>query len=324
MMDFLQSLPKAELHLHLEGSIAPGTLQELRPELSREEILSHYQYADFSGFLKSYGWVTRFLERPEHYALITRRLLEYLAAQGVRYAELNLSVGVMLWRGQDAAANFDAIAGEAARSPFPVRFIFDAVRQFPLDQGRRVAELAAERIDRGVVAFGIGGDEARGPAEWFKEIFAFGKAAGLHLAPHAGEIAGPESVWTALELGAERIGHGIRSIEDPALLDHLRRNDIPLEISISSNVCTQAVPTLAAHPVRRLYDAGVPVVLNTDDPAMFHSTLVDEYRIAHEAFGFSHEELRGLAANSFRYAFTRVAGDRAPAQASGDPVPTPR
>ncbi len=166
-----------------------------------------------------------------------------------------------------------------------------------------VACLAAERVDRGVVAFGIGGSEERGPAEWFADAFAFAKSAGLRLTAHAGESMGPESVWAALALGAERIGHGIAAARDPELMRHLRERDIPLEVSITSNLVTGVVKRIEDHPLRRLYDAGVPIVLNTDDPAMFGCTLVNEYRLAARQFGFSEAELRGIAANGFRYAF---------------------
>jgi len=167
----------------------------------------------------------------------------------------------------------------------------------------RVAQLAAERTEQGVVAYGIGGSEERGPAAWFTEVFAFAKRAGLRLTAHAGESMGAESVWAALELGAERIGHGIASVQDPDLMRHLRENDIPLEICITSNLVTGVVKRLKEHPIRRLYDAGVPIVLNTDDPAMFGCTLTDEYRLAARIFGFSETELRGIAENGFRYAF---------------------
>ena len=302
LLQTIRSLPKAELHVHLEGSVTPETLREIAPHLDPAEIQSRYQYENFLGFLKSYAWVTGFLERPEHYALVTRRLLEHLETQGVVHAELNLSVGVWLWRNQDAAAIFDAIEAAAASSPIPVRFIFDAVRQFGVEPARRVAELAAERTHRGVVALGIGGDEARGPAELFADVFRSAREAGLRAVPHAGETGGPDSVWQALALGASRIGHGIRSVEDPKLMAHLKDADIPLEICILSNVATGAVPNLAAHPVRALFDAGVPIVLNTDDPAMFHTNLLLEYRVAAEQFGFSESELKVLAANSLRYA----------------------
>jgi adenosine deaminase/aminodeoxyfutalosine deaminase len=165
----------------------------------------------------------------------------------------------------------------------------------------QVAKLAAERVDRGVVAFGIGGSETRGPAEWFTDVFAFAREAGLHLTAHAGEGTGAQSIWAALELGAERIGHGIAAAGDAALMRHLRDRDIPLEVCITSNLVTGVVRRIEEHPVRQLFDAGVPIVLNTDDPAMFGCTLVGEYRLAAERFGFSEAELRGIAENGFRY-----------------------
>jgi len=164
-------------------------------------------------------------------------------------------------------------------------------------------ELAAARRDRGVVAFGIGGSEDRGPAEWFTEVFAAARCAGLRLTAHAGEGTSPQSVWAALELGAERIGHGISAVDDPVLLRHLRDRGIPLEVCITSNLITGVVKRIEEHPVRKLFDAGVPITLATDDPAMFRCTLVGEYEVAARAFAFTQTELRGLAKNGFRFAF---------------------
>jgi adenosine deaminase/aminodeoxyfutalosine deaminase len=303
MQDFAAQLPKAELHLHLEGSVDAETLHELDPATPLGELRALYGYPDFNAFLKTFGAVVTRLARPEDYALITRRLLERLAAQNVRYAEIIIAAGVVLWKKQEFAPIFDAIHDAALDSPVEVRWILDAVRQFGVEPAWEVARLAAARQDHGVVALGIGGSEERGPAEWFKEVFAFAKSAGLHLTAHAGESAGPESVWEALVLGAERIGHGIAAVRDPGLLRHLRDRDIPLEISITSNLITGVVARLEDHPIRALYDAGVPIVLNTDDPAMFGCTLTDEYRLAARAFGFSEAELRGIAENGFRYGF---------------------
>jgi adenosine deaminase/aminodeoxyfutalosine deaminase len=247
--------------------------------------------------------VVQRLQTPEDYALITRRLLSQLEAQNVRYAEIILSAGVVLWKGQEFGPIFDAVSAAAAGSPVEVKWILDAVRQFGVEQAMQVARLAAARVDRGVVAYGIGGSEERGPAEWFHDVFAFARSAGLRLTAHAGEAMGPESVWAALRLGAERIGHGIAAVHDEGLMAHLRERDIPLEISITSNLVTGAVKRIEEHPVRRLFDAGVPITLNTDDPGMFGCTLVDEYRLAARQFGFREDELKGIAENGFRYAF---------------------
>ena len=297
---------KAELHLHLEGSVEPETMRELDPALSVEAVRAMYRFRGFQGFIEAYKWVVERLRTPEDYARITRALLARLAQEKVQYAEITLSAGVVLWKEQDFAPVYDAVRQAAAESPIEVHWILDAVRHFGVEHVMRVAELAAERVNDGVVAFGIGGDEERGPAAWFGEVYRLAKGAGLHLTAHAGETMGPESVWAALEIGAERIGHGIRAVEDPALLRHLRDRGIPLEVCISSNVATGVVESLEAHPVRRLFDAGVPVTLNTDDPAIFATTLSGEYELAARHFGFSEAELREIAANGFRYRFGRA------------------
>jgi aminodeoxyfutalosine deaminase len=293
----------AELHLHLDGSVEPETLLEIDPTLTREEIASRTAYTDFAGFLKSFVWVNQRLRTPDHYARVARRLFERLATEGVTYAEVTLSVGVVLWKEQDLAAIYNALLRETARTPVTVRWIFDAIRQFGVVPARPVFDLAAERVGEGVVAIGLGGDEERGPARQFAVLYRQARDRGLRLTCHAGEMAGPSSVWEALEIGSERIGHGIRAIEDPALVAHLAAKQIPLEVCITSNLRTRAVPSLAAHPVRRLYDAGVPIILNSDDPALFDCTLTSEYELAAREFGFTEEQLAGLAQNAFRYAF---------------------
>jgi aminodeoxyfutalosine deaminase len=305
MDDIMRTLPKAELHLHLEGSIEPETLHELDPATPVEEFRALYRYADFDAFLKAFGAIGKRLRTPKDYALITRRLLERLECQNVRYAEIIVAAGVVLWKGQEFAPIYDAISDAARGSSVEVHWILDAVRQFGLEHVQKVAELAAERVNEGVIAFGIGGSEERGPAAWFREPFAFAKSAGLHLTAHAGESMGAESIWAALDLGAERIGHGIAAAQDPDLMRDLRERDIPLEVCITSNLVTGVVKSIEDHPVRRLFDAGVPITLNTDDPAMFGCTLAGEYALAARAFGFSEAELRGIADNGFRYAFTK-------------------
>jgi adenosine deaminase/aminodeoxyfutalosine deaminase len=305
MDDFLLQLPKAELHLHLEGSVEPGTLHELDPSTPLEDLRALYRYPDFDAFLKAFGAVGKRLRTPQDYALVTRRLLERLAAQNVRYAEIIIAAGVVLWKGQEIGPIFDAIAGASAESPVRTRWIFDAVRQFGVEQARTVAEWAAARQDRGVVTLGIGGSERRGPAEWFGDVFAFARREGLRLVAHAGEGTSAASIRAALAIGAERIGHGISAVEDESLMRELRERDVPLEICITSNLVTGVVKRLEDHPVRRLFDTGVPIVLNTDDPAMFRCTLLGEYELAMRQFGFSEEEMRTVAGNAFKYAFVK-------------------
>jgi aminodeoxyfutalosine deaminase len=292
--------PLAELHLHLEGSLEPETLQEIDPALTREEITHATSYRDFEGFIQSYIWVNRRLQTPAHYAIAARRLFERLGSQGVTYAEITLSAGMMLWKGQDFAAIYNAVHEEAARAPMKIFWILDSVRQFGAEAARPVFDLAAERANDGVVAVGLGGFEAGAPALDFAELFARARDRGLHTVCHAGETTNAQNVWDAIAIGAERIGHGIRSIEDPKLMDHLREKQIPLEICITSNLRTGAIASLDQHPVRKLFDAGVPVTIHTDDPALFDCTLASEYRLAQDHFGLPVEQ---LARNSFHFSF---------------------
>lgn len=293
----------AELHLHLEGAIQPATLREIEPSLTLDEIARETSYHDFAGFIRAYVWVNRKLRSPGDYALAARRLFESLEAQGFNYAEVTISAGVILWKQQDLAAVFDALVKEAARARTTVRWILDATRQWGADAARPVFDFAAERIAEGVVAIGIGGIEAEGPARWFGDLYGRARDRGLRLTAHAGETTGPESVWEAIEIGAERIGHGIRAIEDPRLVMYLRDHQIPLEICITSNLRTAAVASLKQHPVKKLFDAGVPIILNTDDPALFDCTLQSEYELAAREFGFTQEQLAEIAGNACRFAF---------------------
>jgi adenosine deaminase/aminodeoxyfutalosine deaminase len=233
--------------------------------------------------------------------------MEKLKADNVLHAEVYVSVGVCLWRKQD----FDSIlAGlergrERGEQDFGVSllWIFDAVRQFGAEKAQRVAELAVRYRSPSVVGFGIGGDERQAAPELFRDVYAYAAANGLRLTAHAGETAGPGSVWGALNLPAERIGHGFTASQDPELVEALSTRQVPVEICVTSNLRTGVCATIAEHPVRNYFDQGVMVTLNTDDPAMFETSLSREYQLAQDTFGFTDEHLRELARNSFEASF---------------------
>jgi adenosine deaminase len=318
LADAVAAWPKAEIHLHLEGSITPETAVELAArngeQVTPEEVAARYAYADFHGFLEAFKWVSSLLRRPEDYALVARRLASKLRRQNVVYSEVTLSVGVMLWRNQDASANFAALraaAEEAGRPDLRMQWIFDAVRQFGPEKAMEVARVAAQHREEGAVAFGLGGDELAVPAEEFRAVYDHVRAHGLHALVHAGEVGGPEEVRRAVEvLGAERIGHGIAAARDPAVMQLLAKRGVALEICPTSNLRTGALArmrrnvraALRDHPVTQLYRAGVRVTLSTDDPAMFATNLRQEYLAAAEA-GLSTRELTSIAEASFEAAF---------------------
>jgi adenosine deaminase/aminodeoxyfutalosine deaminase len=252
LQEFVRALPKAELHLHLEGSVEPATIHELDPSLSLDAIRANLHYTDFPGFLKAYVWVSRKLNSPEAYALATRRLLESLIAQNVSYAEITLSAGVVLWKEQDLFRIFEAIQAEAAKvAAVKVAWIFDAIRQFGPEPAAKVFEIARQLRSSGVIAIGLGGDEERGPALWFEELYRKAHDAGLRLTCHAGEVTNANSIREAIQIGSERIGHGIRAIDDLAVMQSLRERNIALEVCPSSNVRTGAVVDFHQHPLRR-------------------------------------------------------------------------
>jgi len=308
---FILSLPKAELHLHLEGSIDPPTLLELKQRHKKAATLSDveqiYRYLDFTGFLMAFKSITEDLAAAEDYELITYRLMEKLKAENILHAEVTVSAGVCLWRKQNFDALFEGLERGRERGErdfgVSVLWIFDAVRHFGPMDAQRVAEVAARYRDRNVVGFGIGGDERRAAPELFRDVYAYSADQGLHLTAHAGETMGPESIWGALNLRAERIGHGLTAVRDHELVEELATRQIPVEICITSNLRTGVCRVLAEHPVRNYFDQGLMITLNTDDPAMFSTSLGHEYQLAQDAFGFTDEHLRELARNSFEASF---------------------
>lgn len=327
---FIQSLPKAELHLHLEGSVEPGTLAELSRRhntplptnnnrydvrgsgdvLSEDDVRRLYSYKDFNGFMLAFKSVTERLRTPEDYELTTYRLMQKLRQQNIMHAEVYVSVGVILWRGQKLEPIFEGLerGRERGQRDFGISllWIFDAVRHFGPEAAADVFDLAARLRERNVVAIGIGGDERRGPAEWYRDLYRKAADQGLRLTAHAGETTGPESVWSALNIGAERIGHGLSIAQDPELMEVLAHKQVPIEICLTSNFRTGVCGSFEEHPLRKFLDEGLMVTLNTDDPAMFQTSLNREYEMAQEEFEFSRDHLREVARNSFEASFLPV------------------
>jgi aminodeoxyfutalosine deaminase len=316
----LALLPKPELHLHLEGCLTPALVAQLAARhgetLTIEQAAARFEIASFSEFLELFKWATSYLRRPGDYALLAAQAVRDLTAQNCIYAEITLSVGVMLLRKQDVHANFDAIS-ETTRKVTDkqrtrIQWIFDAVRQFGSEKAMEVARLAAQMKSHGVVAFGIGGDEESLPAADFRKVFEYAASEGLHRVAHAGEMGGPQSILDAIEiLGAERIGHGISAIRDEKLMDLLINRQIPLEICPTSNLCTGALAKLLGvkqahledHPLPKFVARGVPVTLASDDPGMFCTSLNAEYAAAHEQIGLTIPQLTSIAEAGFRHSF---------------------
>ncbi len=315
---YIARLPKVELHLHLEGSVRPETLLELTQARSglrqrAEEWIaarraSNYRYGNFREFLEAFKLVSLLIETPRDYALVTTRLIEWLASQNVRYAEIIFAAGVVLWKKQSVDEIFDAVSNAAeeaeSRTRVRVKWIFDAIRHFDVEHACEVLNAAARLRSRGVVGFGIGGDEARGPAKLFVEVFQEARNLGLHGVAHAGEACGPESIRDAVELlGAERIGHGLTVLQNPNVVSMLCERRIPLEVCPSSNVCTGLIARWEDHPLPKFLDAGLAVTLNSDDPAMFGTSLEEEIRRAARCFAFHPKTLAQLCRNAIQASF---------------------
>jgi aminodeoxyfutalosine deaminase len=319
MRGWLRGLPKAELHLHLEGTIEPDTLVNLSRRhdpspLGPADARKLYTYTNFLGFLDAFKAVSSRLRTPEDYELITYNMIRALAAQGVVHAEVYISFGIIYYfKHADPEPYVAAIERARVRAErefgTSILWIIDAVRHFGTDEAARVFRRAAELRTRypAIVGIGIGGDEARGPASQFRELYEEARKAGLRLTAHAGESGGPvdgaASIWAAINIGAERIGHGLAAQHDPQLLEVLAEKQIPVELNVTSNIRTGCCSSFAEHPIRSYFDSGLFVTLNSDDPPMFGTNLLDEYVLAHEQYEFTPDQLREIAANAAEASF---------------------
>ncbi len=314
---FIARMPKAELHLHLEGSIRPATLLRLAarhrvdlPATTVEGVRRWFRFEDFAEFVDIYLACLECLRDPEDFQLVADQLLAELERQNVVYCEAHLTVGIHAANGVNVGELADAMAEAVEqgrrRRGVVLRLIPDIVRNLP-GQADLTLEWALAERHRTVAALGLSGFESE-PDEPFGDHFAEAERQGLHRVAHAGENTDADNIRSALAVcRPERIGHGIRAAEDPALMEELRAAGVPIEVCPSSNVALRSVPSLEEHPFDRLAAAGVEVTVNTDDPAFFDVTLNEEYRRVHRTWGYPPERLAGFSLAAVRHAFVPAA-----------------
>lgn len=321
-------MPKAELHLHLEGSIRPETLLDLARRHSRlaslpaqdsQGLRAWFSFTDFPHFIEVYTAISDLLRTPDDFAFITAELGAEMARQHIRYAEVTFTPYThthLLDKGltiDDLLAGLDAGRAQAlAQHSVEIRWVFDIPRNVAFDAAGRYSPLAADVTlaqalqgrDHGVIGFGLGGGEVGAPPAPFAHAFAEARAAGLRSLPHAGETVGPSSIWGALHaLGAERIGHGVRAIEDPQLLAYLQAHQIPLEINITSNICLHVYRATSQHPFPHLDRMGLCVTVHSDDPPLFNTDLTHEYALLEDVFGYAPSDVARIARNAYTASF---------------------
>jgi adenosine deaminase len=302
-MSWFERVPKVELHLHLEGAIPHPTLWQLiqkyggDPSVPNPEALSkRFQYRDFKHFLEMWVWKNQFIREYDDYTLIAEAVARDLAGQNIRYAEVFYSPSRFFGYGLKTQEMTRAIRRGLDRVPdIKVSLITDLVRDNGVENAMQVLSEITEMRPDGVIGITIGGSENDFPPQLFTEVFRKARRFGFHTTAHAGEAAGPESIWSALrDLTVERIGHGTRAVEDEKLMDYLAETGIPLEVCPLSNVRTGVVPSIEGHPVRKFFEKGLLVTINTDDPRMFGNSLAEEYQLLVEKLGFSLDEIRTL------------------------------
>ena len=308
---FLRAMPKVELHVHLEGAIRPETVLTLArknhvklPADTVEGLRDWYRFTDFDHFVDVYLTVSSCLTSFDDIELIACEFLEGQAAQNIRHTEFTYTAwnhyARARWSFEDQLAALNNARRWAARElGITSGIVIDIPRIVTADEGIMVADWAISGMGDGVVALGLGGPEVGNPPERYSKAFARAWDAGLPAVPHAGETVGPMSIWGALRsLKAQRIGHGVRCMEDPELVEELRRRQIPLEVCPTSNVCVGDVASMAEHPLPMLLEQGLMVTLNSDDPPMFNTTLTDEYLAVAHTFGLVETDFERLVLNA--------------------------
>jgi adenosine deaminase len=298
----LRLLPKAHLHLHLEGAMRPATLAELAAEagVPAPPIRG---YTSFTEFGMQYRAASALVRTEEHLRRVVREVVDDAADDGAVWVEPHFYPPRFVGQLGSAEEVLEIVLDEGQRAAaargIGCGWIVSALRDFATEQAVELAKLAARYAGAGVVSFGLAADEALFPPEPFAEAFAIARDAGLISAPHAGELAGPASVYGALDaLGAKRICHGVRAVEDPALVERLVTDGIVLDVCPTSNVMLAVVPSIEEHPLVRLLDAGVACSLNGDDPLLFGPGLLAEYELMRDSLGLDDESLAQLARSS--------------------------
>jgi len=305
----LKARPKAELHLHLEGSIPPATINLIGRRHGQEELgPDHFAFSDFAQFNEAFKWVRTRLWEAEDFRLAALALGRNLAAQGVVYAEVFFAPYAHLERGvvfEEMMAGLEGGLDQVEEeSGLKVNFLLSIPRHFGPAAGEGTVKLLAQHPRPRFLGIDLAGPESLETIGPFAPAFAAAREMGFKAVAHAGEFGPPENIWRTLELlKPDRIGHGLSAAADPRLLDHLAEKGITLEISPTSNLLLKAVPDIKEHPLPKFLEAGVPVVINSDDPAFFQTDLCREYALLHREMGLSLEVLERLMADSFRYSF---------------------
>jgi len=306
-----ERMPKVELHLHLEGAIPYWALWELVGKYDNssvadlDDLRSRFVYDNFSQFIDAWDWKDDFLREYDDFTFIAKAIAENLVSQNIMYAEVFFAPALFSRRGLSTQGLAAAIRQGLDEVPqAEVSLIVDLVRDTGPARAAETLREAYEAQELGIVGVGLGGSEQRFPARAFGPVYEEARSLGFHTTAHAGEAAGPDSVWQAIEaLRVDRIGHGVRAVEDPALMARLRDAQVPVEMCPTSNVSTRVVGSLSEHPVRAFFEAGIMLTVNTDDPQMFNTSLAREYWEIHDWHRFSKDEIRSLIRNAIEAAW---------------------
>jgi adenosine deaminase len=300
---WFEQLPKVELHLHLEGAIPHHVLWELLQKYggdpavaTPEDLARKFVYRDFPHFLEMWHWKNRLLRQYEDFEFLAAEVAQDLARQNIRYAEVFYSPPDFLDAGLAPQRLTESIRAGLRRAPgIEVVLVADLVRDHGPERGARMLASIHEVRGEGVVGIGIGGSEHRFPPEAFAAVYRQARELGFRTSAHAGEAAGPASIWGAIRaLEVDRLGHATRAVEDPDLVAYLAEHRVPLELCVLSNVRTGVIPEAARHPARLYFERGIPLSINTDDPRMFGNSLAEEYLTLHRDLGFSRADIQRL------------------------------